>query len=99
VIVAQPTITTDCGHLVVPWVALYQYSNYGGRELCFEGKGLINLSDFGFDKQTESINIAANGVFFDQANGQGNQLGFYYADEKADLGNWDNQISSFRVDS
>jgi serine/threonine protein kinase len=99
VIVAQPTLTTDCAHLVVPWVALYQYSNFGGRELCFEGTGLINLTDFGFDKQTMAINIAANGVFFDQSNGQGGQLGFYYGDEKADLGNWDNRISSFRVDS
>jgi serine/threonine protein kinase len=99
VIVPQPTLTTDCGHLVTPWVALYQYSNYGGRELCFEGKGLINLADFGFDKQTNSINIAANGVFFDQPNGKGAQLGFYYGDEKADLRNWDSRISSFRVDS
>ena len=95
----RPTLTTDCGHLVTPWVALYQYSNFGGRELCFEGTGLINLADFGFDKQTEAINIAANGVFFDQANGQGAQLTFYYGDEKADLGNWDNRISSFKVNS
>lgn len=95
----RPTLTTDCGHLVTPWVALYQYSNFGGRELCFEGKGIINLADFGFDKQTEAINIAANGAFFDQANGQGTQLIFYYGDEKADLGSWDNRISSFRVDN
>ncbi len=95
----RPTLTTDCGHLVTPWVALYQYSNFGGRELCFEGTGIINLADFGFDKQTEAINIAANGEFFDQANGQGAQLTFYYGDEKADLGNWDNRISSFKVDS
>jgi serine/threonine protein kinase len=97
-IVIHPTLTTDCAHLVTPWVALYQYSHFGGRELCFEGKGLINLADFGFDKQTEAINIAANGVFFDQPNGKGTQLGFYYGDEQADLGNWDNRISSFRVD-
>jgi hypothetical protein len=58
----HPTIMTDCAHLVTPWVALYQYSHFGGRELCFEGKGLINLADFGFDKQTEAINIAANGA-------------------------------------
>jgi hypothetical protein len=96
--VIHPTITTDCAHLVTPWVALYQYSHFGGRELCFEGKGLINLADFGFDKQTEAINIAANGAFFDQPNGKGAQLGFYYGDEQADLGNWNNRISSFRVD-
>jgi hypothetical protein len=80
-------------------VALYQYSNYGGRELCFEGTGLINLADYGFDKQTEAINIAANGVFYDQPNGGGAQLGFYYGDEHSDLGSWDNRISSFRVES
>lgn len=85
--------------MVTPWVALYQYSNYGGRELCFEGTGLINLADYGFDKETMSINIAANGVFYNQPDGQGSQLGFYYGDEKADLGSWDNQISSFRVTS
>jgi serine/threonine protein kinase len=96
-IVARPTLTTDCAHLVTPWVALYQYSNFGGRELCFEGKGLINLADCGFDKQTDSINIAANGTFFDQPDGKGTQLGFYYSDEKADLGTWDNRISSFIV--
>ncbi len=93
----HPTLTTDCGHLVTPWVALYQYSNFGGRELCSEGTGLINLADYGFDKQTQSINIAANGAFFNQPNGQSNQLGFYYGDEQADLGSWDNQISSLIV--
>jgi serine/threonine protein kinase len=93
----HPTITTDCGHLVTPWVALYQYPNFGGRELCFEGTGLINLSDYGFDMQTQSINIAANGYFYDQPDAQGNELGFYYADEQADLGNWDNRISSILV--
>jgi len=93
----HPTITTDCGHLVTPWVALYQYPNFGGRELCFEETGIINLSDYGFDMQTQSINIAANGYFYDQPNGQGNQLAFYYADEQADLGNWDNRISSILV--
>ena len=93
----HPTITTDCGHLVTPWVALYQYPNFGGRELCFEGTGIINLSDYGFDMQTQSINIAANGYFYDQPNGQGNKLTFYYADEQADLGNWDNRISSILV--
>lgn len=93
----RPTLTTDCGHLVTPWVALYQYAHFGGRELCFEGKGLINLADFGFDKQTQSINIAAYGAFYDQPDGQGAKLTFYYADEQADLGNWDNQISSFIV--
>lgn len=92
-----PTVTPDCAHLVTPWVAIYQYANFGGRELCFEGTGLVNLADYGFDKQTMSINIAANGAFFDQPNGQGNQLGFYYGDEQADLGTWDNQISSFIV--
>ena len=75
-----PTITTDCAHLVTPWVAIYQYSHFGGRELCFEGKGLVNLAAYGFDKQTDSINIAANGSFYDQANGQGAGLGFYYGD-------------------
>ena len=94
---AAPTITTDCGHLVAPWVALYQTSHFGGRELCFEGKGLINLADYGFDKQTDSINIAANGSFYDQAGGQGASLGFFYGDEQADLGTWDNRISSFVV--
>ena len=98
-IVVQPTLTTDCAHLVTPWVALYQYPHFGGRELCFEGKGIINLAAYGFDKQTSSINIAANGVFFDQSNGDGTQLGFYYGDEQSDLGNWDSRISSFRVDS
>jgi hypothetical protein len=44
-----------------------------------------------------SINIAANGTFFDQPNGQGNQLGFFYGDEQANLGSWDNRISSFIV--
>ena len=97
--VIQPTLTTDCAHLVTPWVALYQYPHFGGRELCFEGKGIINLAAYGFDKQTQSINIAANGAFFDQQNGQGAQLAFYYGDEQGDLGNWDNRISSFRVDS
>ncbi|HCI78979.1 MAG TPA: hypothetical protein DHW02_04745, partial [Ktedonobacter sp.] len=97
--VIQPTLTTDCAHLVTPWVALYQYPHFGGRELCFEGKGIINLAAYGFDKQTSSINIAANGAFFDQQNGQGAQLAFYYGDEQADLGNWDSRISSFRVDS
>jgi serine/threonine protein kinase len=92
-----PTITTDCAHLVTPWVAIYQYSHFGGRELCFEGKGLVNLATYGFDKQTDSINIAANGSFYDQANGQGAGLGFYYGDEQADLGTWDNRISSFVV--
>jgi hypothetical protein len=93
-------VLADCTQpLITPWVALYQYSNFGGKELCFEGTGLINLSDYGFDKQTMSINIAANGTFFDQSNGQGNQLPFYYRDEQSDLGNWDNQISSFIVTS
>jgi hypothetical protein len=77
-------------------VALYQYPNYGGQELCFEGTGTINLSAFGFNQQTQSINIAANGVFFDS---NGVQLPFYYGDEQSDLGSWDNRISSFRVDS
>ena len=99
VVVIQPTLTTDCGHMVTPWVALYQYSNYGGRQLCFEGTGLINLANYGFDKETMSINIAANGSFYTQSGGQGSQLGFYYGDEKADLGSWDNQISSFIVTS
>ncbi len=92
-----PVLTTDCAHLVTPWVALYQYANFGGCELCFEGTGLLNLANFGFDKQTMSINIAANGAFFDQPGGQGNQLAFYYADRQADLGAWDNRISSFVV--
>ena len=96
---SRPTITTDCGHLVTPWVALYQYTQFGGRELCFEGKGLINLSDFGFNRETEAINIAANGVFFDQPDGKGTQLRFYYGDRESDLGSWNNRISSFRVDS
>lgn len=95
--IGAPTITSDCAHLVTPWVALYQYANYGGRELCFEGKGLVNLADYGFDKQTVSINIAANGSFYDQPNGQGASLGFYYADEHSDIGVWDNRISSFVV--
>lgn len=82
---------------MTPWVAVYQYSNYGGRELCFEGIGLINFADYGFDKQTMSINIAANGAFFDQPGGEGNQLPFYYGDEQSDWGAWDNQISSFIV--
>ncbi len=91
---------TQCGnYLVAPWVALYQYSHFGGQQICFSGVGFINLSDYGFDKQTMAINIAANGVFFDQANATGNKLGFYYSDEQGDLGNWDNQISSFRVDN
>lgn len=98
-LVSRPTVTTDCAHLVTPWVALYQYSHFGGRELCFEGKGLINLSDFGFDRETEAINIAANGVFFDQPDGKGTQLRFYYGDQESDLGSWNNRISSFRVDS
>jgi len=98
-LVSRPTLTTDCGHLVTPWVALYQYTQFGGRELCFEGKGSINLSDFGFEKETEAINIAANGVFFDQSDGKGARLGFYYGDRESDLGSWNNRISSFRVDS
>ena len=47
----------------------------------------------------EAINIAANGVFYDQPNGGGAQLGFYYGDEQSDLGSWDNRISSFRVEN
>ncbi len=95
--VGAPTITTDCAHLVTPWVALYQYANYGGRELCFEGKGLINLADYGFDKQTVSVNIAANGAFYDQPGGRGASQGFYYGYEQSDIGAWDNRISSFVV--
>ena len=45
-LVSKPTITTDCGHLVTPWVALYQYTQFGGRELCFEGKGLVTVAKF-----------------------------------------------------
>lgn len=52
---STPTLTTDCAHLVTPWVALYQYANFQGRELCFEGTGLINLVDYGFDKQALSL--------------------------------------------
>lgn len=92
-----PTITTDCGHLVTPWIALYQSANFGGRELCFEGTGAIDLSQFGFDKQTMAINIAASGTFFTQADGQGNQQAFYYGEQLSDLGAWDNQISSFII--
>jgi uncharacterized Zn-binding protein involved in type VI secretion len=95
----RPILTTDCGHLTTPWVALYQYANFGGRELCFEGTGLMNLRDFEFDNQTMSINIAANGTFFDGTDGGGNQLAFYYGDEQADLGSWDNTIESFAVTS
>jgi hypothetical protein len=98
-LVSRPTVTTDCGHLVTPWAALYQYTQFRGRELCFEGKGLINLSDFGFDKETEAINIAANGVFFNQPDGKGAWFRFYYGDRESDLGSWNNRISSFRVDS
>jgi hypothetical protein len=94
---STPTLTTDCAHLVTPWVALYQDSNFGGRELCFEGTGLINLVDYGFNGQTRSINIAATGSFYALPDGAGDQLPFYSGDEQADLGAWDNQISSFIV--
>jgi serine/threonine protein kinase len=96
-----PTTTihlTQCGnHLVVPWVALYQYSNFGGQQICFSGIGFINLANYGFSGKTQAINIGANGVFFDQSNGTGAQLSFYYGDEQSDLGAWDNRIASFRV--
>ncbi|GAC1625980.1 MAG: hypothetical protein NVS4B9_17490 [Ktedonobacteraceae bacterium] len=96
----RPTLTTDCGHLTTPWVALYQYANFRGRELCFEGTGMMNLIDFEFDNQVMSINIAANGTFFDDINGRGNSLGFHYGYEQADLGTfWDNRIESFVVTS
>lgn len=92
-----PTLTSDCGHLVTPWIALYQSANFGGRELCFEGTGLIDLSQFGFDGQTMSINIAASGAFFTQPEGRGNQQAFYYGEQQANLGTWDNQTSSFII--
>ena len=92
-----PTLTSDCGHLVVPWVALYQSANFGGRELCFEGTGLVDLSQYGFVGQTTSVNIAAGGVFYTQPDGQGNQQAFYYGEQQADLGAWANQIASFII--
>jgi hypothetical protein len=98
-----PTSTvhlTQCGNnLITPWVALYQYSNFGGQQICFSGVGLINLANYGFSAQTQCINIGANGTFFDQSGGQGAQLGFYYGDEHADLGSWDNRIVSFVITS
>ena len=75
-------------------MALYQYSNFGGTQIYFSGVGTINLADYGFADMTEAINIAANGAFYD---GNGNQLTFYYGDEQADLGTWDNRITSFTV--
>ena len=87
----------QCGNnLVAPWVALYQYSNFGGIQICFSGVGLINLANYGFADKTEAINIAANGTFYSSSNAQ---LGFYYGDEQSDLGSWDNQIVSFSVSS
>lgn len=101
-----PALTTDCAHLVAPWVALYPGKDFGGDPLCFEGTGLVNLAAYDFDKRTRSINSGAiNGTFFDQPSGQGNQMAFpkpkpgYAGWQQANLGTWDTKISSFIVDS
>lgn len=104
------TVIGDCPHLVTPWVAYYSGFNFSGNQLCFQGRGFINLKDFtqpngnSWDHAARSINCAANGTAFDKANGEGSQLSLYYGLETGRLdqlpqGNWADRIASFELNS
>jgi len=100
VFTGNPHATSNCERLIAPWVVLYDEPNFAGRLICFEGAGAANLTDYGFDKLTSSVNVAANGAFFDNVDGDGSQRSFRYGDREAQLDTgWDNKISAFRVES
>ena len=79
-----------------PWVALYRDINFGGTQLCFVGRGRIDLINYGFDFQASSINIGSNGYFID---GTGNTLGFWPGMRVADLRTmgWNDRIAQFQI--
>jgi hypothetical protein len=49
-----------------PWIAFYDGRHWGQPEICFNGSGLVNLSDYGWALRAQSINASANsGCFYD----------------------------------
>jgi hypothetical protein len=92
----SPRLTTDCGHLKTPWVALYEDSNYSGRQLCFEGTGWIYLDQYDFSEKTSSVNIAANVSFYDKYR---DELNYGYGYQTGNMGSWNDKIVSILVTS
>jgi hypothetical protein len=81
-----------------PWAAFYDGRHWGQPEICFNGSGLVNLSDYGWALRAQSINASANsGCFYDDEFGQGQRLCFKGGFYKDDLGSWNNRIVSFRI--
>jgi hypothetical protein len=88
----------NCNRLQVPAVAFYDGRNFTQPEICFQGSGLANLSDYGWANRAQSINVGSHaGCFYDDEFGQGQRWCFKGSFQKADLASWNNRIVSFRI--
>jgi len=89
----------DCNvPLSHPWVAFYDGRNFALPKICFEGSGLVNLTDYGWANRAQSINVSVNaGCFYDDEFGRGQSSCFKGAFRDNDLSSWNNRIVSFRI--
>jgi hypothetical protein len=89
------TPSTDHGSLYTG-ISTLVGSKFGGEQICFAGRGQIELINYGLEFEASSINIAGSGHFID---GLGNRLGFYPEMRVADLRTmeWNDRIRSFVI--
>jgi len=89
-------------HMQAPWVALYSDAHFRGSSICFLGRGRVDLDQYpDWLAQASSVNIGANGTFYESPWVGTGELPFHYGMQFPDLtsNGWNDRITTIQINS